>query len=47
MKPKKTPKQISMQMERIYTLYGRGYGSVKLLRKTEDKVFLFFASMEY
>jgi hypothetical protein len=38
---------IKLQMDRIYRLYGEGYGTPTILQKCEDKVYLIFSNMEY
>ena len=43
----KTHKQISDQMERIYTLYGQGYGTNKMLHNAEQKVYRLFTQIRY
>lgn len=43
----KTKEQIAKQMERIYRLYGQGYGTPRLLWKCEEKFYAFFMKVEY
>jgi hypothetical protein len=38
---------IKQQMERIYKLYGQGYGTKEMLYGCEDKVYIIFSKMEY
>ena len=38
---------IKHQMERIYTLYGQGYGTNNMLHDCEQKVYIILSKMEY
>jgi len=38
---------IKQQMERIYTLYGQGYGTNNMLQNCEKKVYIILSKMEY
>jgi hypothetical protein len=38
---------IKQQMERIYTLYGQGYGTNNMLQNCENKVYIILSKMEY
>jgi len=46
-RPAKSYDTIKEQMERIYTLYGQGYGTKEMLHGCEQKVYLIFSKMEY
>lgn len=43
----KTYQEIQEQVERIYRLYGQGYGSDKMLRDCDDKVYVIITRIEY
>ena len=43
----KSHNEISIQMERIYKLYGQGYGTNTMLQLCENKVYVVFTKMEY
>lgn len=38
---------IKLQMERIYKLYGEGYGTNNMLHGCEQKVYIILSKMEY
>jgi hypothetical protein len=38
---------IKQQMERIYTLYGQGYGTREMLHSCEQKVYVIFTKIPY
>ena len=46
-RPKKSLDTIKQQMERIYALYIKGYGTNKMLQNCEDKVYVILSNMEY
>ena len=46
-RPQKSLDTIKQQMERIYTLYGQGYGTNNMLQDCEQKVYIILSKMEY
>ena len=46
-RPAKSYDTIKEQMERIYKLYGQGYGTKEMLHDCEQKVYLILSKMEY
>lgn len=46
-KQQKSLDTIKRQMERIYTLYGQGYGTNTMLQNCEDKLYAILTKMEY
>jgi len=46
-RPAKSYDTIKQQMERIYTLYGQGYGSKEMLYSCEQKVYVIFTKIPY
>jgi hypothetical protein len=46
-RPAKSYDTIKKQMERIYKLYGQGYGTNNMLHGCEQKVYLILSKMEY
>lgn len=46
-KKQKSIDTIKQQMERLYTLYGQGYGTDNMIHECEEKVYVIFAKMEY
>ncbi len=46
-RPQKSLEIIKQQMERIYTLYGQGYGTNNMLQNCEKKVYIILSKMEY
>ena len=46
-RPQKSHDAIKKQMERIYTLYGQGYGTKEMLTDCEQKVYLIFTKIPY
>lgn len=47
LKQGKSKEQISKQMERIYKLYGQGYGTSTMLRECENRAYNIFMQIEY
>lgn len=46
-RPQKSLEIIKQQMERIYTLYGQGYGTNNMLHDCECKVYIILSKMKY
>ena len=46
-RPAKSYDTIKKQMERIYKLYGQGYGTKEMLEDCEQKVYVIFTKIPY
>ena len=46
-RPAKSYDTIKQQMERIYKLYGQGYGTKEMLEDCEQKVYVIFTKIPY
>lgn len=46
-RPAKSYDTIKKQMERIYKLYGQGYGTKEMLENCEQKVYVIFTKIPY
>lgn len=46
-RPTKSYDTIKEQMERIYKLYGQGYGTTNMLEDCEQKVYIILSKMKY
>jgi hypothetical protein len=46
-RPAKSYDTIKKQMERIYKLYGQGYGTREMLEDCEQKVYVIFTKIPY
>lgn len=46
-RPAKSYDTIKTQMERIYKLYGQGYGTKEMLEDCEQKVYVIFTKIPY
>ena len=46
-RPAKSYDTIKKQMERIYKLYGQGYGTREMLEDCEQKVYVIFTKAPY
>lgn len=46
-RPQKSLDIIKQQMERIYKLYGQGYGTTNMMQNCEEKVYIIFTKIKY